>query len=91
MVVDRSEQDSWVGSLRKSQVGVTVHDNGSLRLDFPGDLPENVKDMAMRWAKKRGLKPIEASLAKNVGGRSHAVFVAPCSAPVRQRFILEIE
>jgi hypothetical protein len=89
LVSDRAQQDSWARGLHKSQVGVTLHDNGSFRFDFPKDLPQGIRDLALRWAKKRGLNPIEASLAKSDGAASHAVFVNAATAPVRQRLIIE--
>lgn len=51
--------------LAKNQVAVSVYDGGSMKMEFGSDVPKHVKEAAMKWAKRRGLDPVEASMAKS--------------------------
>jgi hypothetical protein len=63
-----------VRELKKNEVMTSVYDNGLIRMDFGGSVDRKVKDAAMSWAKKRGLKAVEASIEKSNGASSHIVF-----------------
>lgn len=54
-----------VKELRKNEVMTSLYDNGFIRMDFGGDVDPKVKDAAMKWAKRRGLKASEASVNKS--------------------------
>lgn len=63
-----------VRDLKKNEVMTSVYGNGMIRMDFGGDISKGVKDAAMSWAKKRGLKAMEASVSKSAGSNSHVIF-----------------
>jgi hypothetical protein len=74
MVHNKFERASALESLLKNEVMVAAFDDGDLRFDFGAKVPEKIKKAAIEWAKKRGLRPVEASLAKSVGGPSYIYF-----------------
>jgi len=55
-----------IKELKKNEVMASAYSDGSVKMDFGSDVPSETKKAAMKWAKKRGLIPVEASLAKNV-------------------------
>lgn len=63
-----------IRELKKNEIMTSVYDNGLVRMDFGGDIDKKVKDAAMSWAKKRGLKAVEASMEKSDGASSHVIF-----------------
>lgn len=64
-----------VESLGKNEIMASTYSDGAIKLDFGSDVPEKVKAAAMVWAKKRGLSPIESSLAKSISTTSSVMFV----------------
>jgi hypothetical protein len=68
------EQQIAAQNLSKNECMASFFDSGELRFDFGSSVPEKVKKSAMAWAKKRGLKAVEASLAKNDGSSSYVRF-----------------
>lgn len=64
-ITQKMEEALSVQSLQKNQMMARVHDNGVVKLDFGADVPDSIKKAAIGWAKRKGLKPIEASLAKS--------------------------
>lgn len=64
-VTQKMEQVLSVKSLKKNQFMARVHGDGIVKMDFGAEVPEHVRKAAMSWAKRRGLKPIESSLAKS--------------------------
>jgi len=63
-----------VESLGKNEVMASTYSDGAIKFDFGSEVPEKVKAAAMLWAKKRGLNPIESSLAKSVATASSVLF-----------------
>ena len=57
-----------------SGIGATVYDSGAVRLEFGPEVSEELKQRAVKWAQKRGLKPVEASMAKSDGSRQSITF-----------------
>ncbi len=70
-----------VKSLKKNEVMTSVYDNGFVRMDFGGDIDKKVKDAAMSWAKKRGLKAMEASLDKADGSSAYVIYGTDTKEP----------
>jgi hypothetical protein len=68
------EHISALKELKKNEVMTSFYDNGAIRMDFGGDVDQKVKDAAMRWAKKKGLRASEASLDKSDGSPSYTVY-----------------
>lgn len=50
--------------LSKSQANISFFENGAIQMDFGKSVPEKVKKAALEWAKRKGLKAVEATLAK---------------------------
>lgn len=70
-----------IKELKKNEVMTSLYDNGFVRMDFGGDIDKKVKDAAMGWAKKRGLKATEASINKADGTSSHIIFGGDSKEP----------
>lgn len=70
-----------IRELKKNEVMTSIYDNGCIRMDFGGDIDKKVKDAAMSWAKKRGLKAMEASVSKSAGANSHIIFSKNAPGP----------
>jgi hypothetical protein len=68
------EQEVTAKNLSKNECMASFFDSGELRFDFGAEVPEKVKKAAMLWAKKRGLKAVEASLTKSDGSNSYVRF-----------------
>ena len=62
-----------VKSLKKNESLASFYDDGHIRLDFGSDVSPKVKEAAMKWAKKRGLKASEASLDKSASAPSYVI------------------
>ena len=73
-----------VASLQKNELMATVFDSGAIKFDFGPDVPEEVKEAAMMWAKRRGLEATEASLNKSANSFNYVVFgaVSEASLPI---------
>jgi len=54
-----------VSSLAKNEVMASTFDDGAIKFDFGSDVPDHIKKAAFGWAKKKGLRATEASLAKS--------------------------
>ncbi len=59
--------------LAKNEARFSTYENGSVRLDFGSDVPDNVKKAAISWAKNRGLTAIEASMAKSMNAPEYVI------------------
>lgn len=68
------EHMAGIKELKKNEIMASFYDNGHLRMDFGGEVDKKVKDAALRWAKRRGLRASEASLDKSDGANSYIVF-----------------
>lgn len=69
-VKDKVETDE----LAKNEVMASAFNDGSVKMDFGSDVPEEIKKAALKWAKDRGLRPTEASLAKNLQSATSVLF-----------------
>lgn len=65
LLVRQVEEVEALQNLSKNEVMTSVYDNGIVKMDFGSDVPESVRKAAMSWAKRKGLKPVEASLNKS--------------------------
>lgn len=64
-ITQKMEEVMAVQSLRKNQMMARIHNDGCVKLDFGAEVPEPIRKAAIDWAKRKGLKPVEASLAKS--------------------------
>ena len=68
-------EDIEAGSdLAKNEAMASFYDNGIVKMDFGPDVDPKVKEAALKWAKRRGLNPVEASLNKGADSFQSAVF-----------------
>lgn len=65
-------------TLKKNEAMASFYDSGLVKMDFGSEVDPKVKDAALKWAKRRGLKVVEASLDKSANVPSHYV-LAPQS------------
>lgn len=63
--VDKAEEVYTLKSLAKNDTMVSMYKSGSIRLDFGSDVPDKIKKAALKWAERRGLNPVEASMNKS--------------------------
>lgn len=70
-----------IRELKKNEVMTSLYDNGFVRMDFGGAIEKKIKDAALSWAKKRGLKATEASLDKSDGNSAYIVFGGDSKEP----------
>lgn len=70
-----------IRDLKKNEVMTSVYGNGMVRMDFGGEVDKEIKDAAMNWAKRRGLKAMEASVSKSAGANSHVIFGTDTKEP----------
>lgn len=61
-------------TLQKNEAMISFYDSGIIKMDFGSAVNPKIKEAAMQWAKKRGLKAVEASLAKSAKTMSQVVF-----------------
>lgn len=73
-VARKYEQEVAAQSLSKNECMASIFNTGELRFDFGKEVPEKVKKSAMAWAKKKGLKAVEASLDKSESTHSYVTF-----------------
>jgi hypothetical protein len=66
-IAEKMEELTALNQLKKNEFMASLYDSGTVKLDFGSDVPEEVKKAAMGWAKRKGLRPIEASLNKSAG------------------------
>jgi len=64
-IAQKMEEYLAVKDLKKNEMMTSVYKNKDVKMFFGSEIPENIKKMAIDWAKKRGLKPIEVSLNKS--------------------------
>jgi hypothetical protein len=60
--------------LAKNEARATVGDGGTLMFEFGANVPAAAREAALRWAKRKGLKAVEASLNKSAGAYGYALF-----------------
>lgn len=78
-VAQKMEAAMVLKELKKNQFMARVHDDGIVKMDFGADVPEQVRKAAMSWAKRRGLKPVEASLVKKENGPYSITYAPPAA------------
>jgi len=71
-------------TLAKNEVMASTFDSGHIKLDFGSEVPEKVKKAALEWAKRKGLKVSEASLAKSAMSPSFVVYAISGEAEMGQ-------
>jgi hypothetical protein len=54
-----------IKELKKNEALASFYDNGIVKMDFGPEVDPKIRDAAIKWAKKRGLNAIEASLKKS--------------------------
>ena len=60
--------------LAKNETMASFFDSGAIRFDFGSEVSDKTKKAALDWAKKRGLKTVEASLDKSADANSYVVY-----------------
>ena len=85
MMTQKMEELIRSKSLRKNEAMVSAYNNGMVRMDFGSEVSDDVKKAAMAWAKKRGLKAVEASLQKSENSSGYAIF-----APEKEIQVAEV-
>ena len=91
IVTQKMEEMLRAKTLQKNEAMVSAYNNGMVRMDFGSDVPEGVKKAAMAWAKKRGLKAVEASLQKSATAPEFAIFAMEKDIPVQEVKCVEIK
>lgn len=66
--------------LAKNEASAEFYDGGIVKMDFGSDIKSSVKEAALRWAKKKGLKVVEMSLNKTAASISTYKFAASDSS-----------
>lgn len=65
--------EEYGSPLAKNEARFSAYENGSVRMDFGEQVPENVKKAAITWAKTRGLSAIEASMMKSMKSSEYVI------------------
>lgn len=66
------------------------HENGMIKMEFDRNTPEHIRKAALKWAKKRGLKPVEAGLNKSANSiESYTFSVSGKNLPLTDNFIVK--
>lgn len=73
-VAAKMEELHFLQTLTKNEVGVAAYSNGAVKMIFGESVSPKLKKMALDWATKRGLKPVEVSLNKAQGVSEEAIF-----------------
>lgn len=64
-ICDKVLEHMSIKTLAKNEIMASTFNDGAVKFDFGSEVPEPIKKAAMAWAQKRGLKAVEASLAKS--------------------------
>ena len=59
--------------LQKSEYQITKSDK-ELKLEFGTEVPADLREKALSWARRKGLKIVEASLAKSEDATSYVIY-----------------
>lgn len=79
IITQKFEEEVAVRSLAKNEALASFYDDRVVKFDFGSSVSPAARKAALEWAKKRGLRPVEASLAKSDANSSQLV-VAPAGA-----------
>lgn len=82
-LIDRIKELEFRKKLAKNEAMMSTFDDGAIKFDFGSEVPDHIKKAAFGWAKKRGLKAIEASLMKSVDSVETVMFVSDQVNPMR--------
>ena len=82
-LVDRINEMIARKNLAKNETMVSAFNDGAIKFDFGSEVPDNIKKAAFNWAKKRGLKAVEASLTKSVDSVETVMFASSTPDPLR--------
>ena len=74
IVTDKMKEIKSHQSLAKNEALASFYDTGIVKMDFGSDIDPKIKEAAIKWAKRRGLKVAEASLAKSEAGITSYTF-----------------
>ena len=74
LIQQKFEELAIQKALKKNEAVASFYNNGVVRMDFGSEIPEKIKKAAMNWAKKRGLKAVEASVQKSMSNPSYIIF-----------------
>lgn len=80
---DRIQEHMARKKLAKNEIMASTFDDGAIKFDFGNEVPERIKKAAFSWAKKRGLKAVEASLMKSVDTVDTVMFISSQTNPLR--------
>ena len=75
-VLALSEKPQTISTLSKNETMASFFDSGHIKMDFGSGVPEKTKKSALEWARRKGLKAVEASLAKTINSPSSVTFSA---------------
>jgi hypothetical protein len=78
-IAQKFEEEVAVRNLAKNETLASFYEDQVVKFDFGSEVSAEAKKKAIAWAKKRGLRPVEASLAKSSASSSQVV-VAPANA-----------
>lgn len=67
-------QDLHMSEIKKHDTQVSFYKSDAVRMDFGAGVDVNTKKMAMEWAKKKGLKVVDETLAKSANGIHTIIF-----------------
>ena len=88
-VAQKMEEVLTLKELKKNQFMARVHDDGVVKMDFGSAVPDKVRQAAMSWAKRRGLKAVEASLAKTQNGPYSVTYLANASRSQESKLLAQ--
>lgn len=74
LALKSEEKIHTIADLAKNETMASFFESGHIKMDFGSAVPEKVKKAALEWAKRKGLKAIEASLAKSANSPSSVTF-----------------
>lgn len=74
-IIDKTAEALAKKNLRKNEVMCSAYTDGAIKFDFGSDISDSTKEAAIQWAKKRGLNPLESSLAKSRNSTESVTFL----------------
>jgi hypothetical protein len=90
ILAQKVEEMVALSELKKNETMASFYDNGIVKMDFGSEVSDKTKKAALAWAKRKGLKAIEATLNKSTTMSESTLFtqdkinVAECG-PCLQR------
>lgn len=65
MLAQKIEEQVAVSELKKNETMASFYENGIVKMDFGSEVSDKTKKAALSWAKRKGLKVLEATLNKS--------------------------